>query len=298
MDNLYLIPIEEELLKPVKYYYEQSGKDIRKLLVLQFSKQLKVDDKEIENVNKIISLIHNASLVIDDIQDNSDIRRNKECAHKIYGIPLTLNAGYLTIFKVLFNINSNVLSETVKNKIIENIYYAHIGQGMDIYYTTNKIVPSMDDYYTMMKFKTGMEFLTILDLISEKGIPIEHYKEFMIDFSYFFQIRDDYINLTDPLYWKEKGFCQDIDEKKISFLVVYYINNKLLNYDKLLKLLEKGSIEKIIYLFHDNGLFDIVYEILDSLKNKINGVLELNNIFILLPFNKFDLDQFLSFKVT
>ena len=45
----------------------------------------------------------------------------------------------------------------------------------------------------------------------------------------FFQIRDDYINLTDKEYWKEKGFCQDLDEEKISYIITYFYQNKKIN---------------------------------------------------------------------
>ena len=78
---------------------------------------LNITLEEIENINKIKSLVHNASLVIDDIQDNSYIRRNQECAHIKYGIPLTINAGYLAIFKTLHNINLSTILETTKHKI-------------------------------------------------------------------------------------------------------------------------------------------------------------------------------------
>ena len=44
-----------------------------------------------EEVGDIVKLLHNASLLLDDIQDNSDLRRGKVCAHKIYGIPATIN---------------------------------------------------------------------------------------------------------------------------------------------------------------------------------------------------------------
>ena len=290
--ELFTLPIEEELTLPVKYYYTQTGKNIRKMILLHFGKKFNKSIEDIENIEKIISLMHNASLVIDDIQDNSSIRRNKECAHKVYGIPLALNASYLTIFKILHNINLSDIPIDIKYKITENIYYAHIGQGMDIYYTTYKIIPSLDDFYIMMKYKTGMIFITMLDLLNTKEL---NYNECISKFSYFFQIRDDYINLTDIDYWKEKGFCQDIDEQKISFLITYYINNKLKDYQTLLNLLKKKSIMKIIKLFHKNELFDIIYNKLVTLKNEINKINEINEIFDKLPFDKFNFKLFQQF---
>ena len=91
--------MEELLLEPVSYYKTQKGKDTRKVLSNLFGKLLGVNDENIELINRITNDLHNASLVIDDIEDNSLLRRNKPCAHIKYGIPLSINAGYYSFFK-------------------------------------------------------------------------------------------------------------------------------------------------------------------------------------------------------
>jgi geranylgeranyl diphosphate synthase type 3 len=298
--DIKLSPIEELLVQPVKYYSELKGKNIRKAICNILGLYLGVDKKDIDNIDEIISVVHNASLVIDDIQDNSTLRRNQMCAHIKYGIPITINAGYLTIFKILNEINkSNELSETSKHKIVENIYYTHIGQGMDIYYTQNKIIPTTEDYNTMIEYKTGMLFITIIDLLIEKTKNVIVKKNYnnlckcVSDFSLFFQIRDDYINLADASYWKERGFCQDFDEEKISYLITYCTNNKLNDYETinlLLKTPNKTNDDKlkILILMKNNGLFDIIYNKLVELKNDVLQVLNIDIIFQQLPFYRFE----------
>lgn len=303
-----LTPWEEILTEPVKYYAELKGKNIRKQICNILGKYLGVDDKNIKNIDDLISIIHNASLVVDDIQDNSVLRRNKECAHIKYGIPLSINAGYMTLFKILTELNkSDELSEEAKHKIVENIYNTHLGQGMDIYYTAKKIIPSIEEYNTMIEYKTGLLFVTILDLLMEKTKNVVLKKKYdelhrcVTNFGLFFQIRDDYINLTDPAYWKEKGFCQDFDEQKISYLVTYCTTNKMNDYEKINKLLEKQNKTnndkiEILMLMHNNGLLDIIYEILVKLKTSILSYLNVSIIFDQLPFSRFDvkcLDEFL-----
>lgn len=295
-----LSPMEELLVQPVKYYTELTGKNIRKSICNILGLYLGVEKKDVDNIDKIINVVHNASLVIDDIQDNSLLRRNKECAHIKYGIPLTINAGYLTTFKILNELNKNKeLEESSKHKIVENIYYTHIGQGMDIYYTQNKIVPTMEDYDKMMEYKTGMLFITIIDLLMEKTKNIivkknyENLCKCVSNFSLFFQIRDDYINLADASYWKERGFCQDFDEEKISYLITYCTNNKLNNYELINTLLKKQNKTreekiKILFLMKNNGLFDIIYNKLVDLKNEVLQVLNIDIIFQQLPFYKFE----------
>jgi geranylgeranyl pyrophosphate synthase len=298
--EIYLSDEEKILTEPVKYYTELKGKNIRKYISNIFGKYLGIDDKDIENIDEIISIIHNASLVIDDIQDNSFLRRNQECAHIKYGIPLSINASYLCIFKILNEINKREdISENTKHKIIENIYLTHIGQGMDIYYTQHKIIPNIESYNTMMEYKTGMLFFTILDLMMERSKNVilkKRYHELrhcLYNFSLFFQIRDDYINLTDPTYWKERGFCQDFDEQKISYPITYCTNNKMENYEKINNLmtkLNKTNNDKIeiLKLMKNNGLLDIIFNKLLQLRENILNIISIDIIFQQLLFSKFD----------
>ena len=291
---------EKILTEPVKYYNDLKGKNIRKYISNILGTYLGVDSKDIKNVVEIISILHNSSLVVDDIQDNSLLRRNQPCAHIKYGVPLSINAAYLYTFKILHELNKrNDISETAKHKLVEIIYYAHIGQGMDIYYTQNKIIPTINDYNKMMEYKSGMFFFTILDLLIEKTKNIIVKKNYdklrlsLYNFALFFQIRDDYINLTDPMYWKERGFCQDFDEQKISYLVTYCTNNKMTDYELINNLMTKTNKTNedkidILKLMHNNGLFDIIYDKLLELRENVLNIIDINIIFQQLPFHKFD----------
>lgn len=291
---------EEKLLtEPVRYYTDIKGKNIRKHISNILGTYLGVDKTEIDNLDEIISIIHNASLVVDDIQDNSLLRRNKPCAHIKFGVPLSINAAYLYTFKILNDFNKrDDISEQTKYKIVENIYYTHIGQGMDIYYTQNKIIPTIEEYDRMMEYKTGMLFFTILDLLMEKTKNVvirKRYQELRVclyNFSLFFQIRDDYINLTDATYWKERGFCQDFDEQKISYLITYCTNNKMENYEVINNLMTKSNKTnedkiEILKLMNNNGLFDIIYNKLLQLRENVLSIIDVKMIFEQLPFSKF-----------
>jgi geranylgeranyl pyrophosphate synthase len=112
-----------------------------------------------------------------------------------------------------------------------------------------------------------------------------------MNFSVFFQIRDDYINLTDSSYWKEKGFCQDFDEEKISYLITYF---KTINDTNIIEMMKDKSKEgkiKILQLFHTNGLFDIIFNKLITLKTQILNEMNLDFLFNQLPFHKFEMDN-------
>jgi geranylgeranyl pyrophosphate synthase len=298
--------MEDILLEPVNYYKRQKGKSIRKILGDLFGKLLGVSETNIELINNITNDCHNASLVIDDIEDNGTLRRNEQCAHLKYGTPLSINSGYYSIFKSLNQITQNFNQQT-SNKIIKYLYYLHEGQGMDIYYTQNKVIPTLEEYEKMMIYKTGYAFIMNLELLMDKSTNLifikkyEKVKNILIIFSLFFQIRDDYINLTDLEYWKEKGFCQDFDEEKISYLITYFHNENIKNNihnPNIIELMKDKSKEgkiKIIKIFHEACLFDIIYNKLLQLKQTILSEMNLEFIFEQLSIKPFDINDIEKF---
>ena len=288
--------LENKLLEPVLYYKNLKGKNIRKILCDLFGNMLGVSTDNISLINEITNDFHNASLVIDDIEDNSLLRRNNTCAHIKYGIPLTLNAGYYSIFQSLERISFHFSDTTTKNMIMY-LKYIHQGQGMDIYYSQNKFIPSLEEYEQMMIYKTGYAFIMNLELLMDKATNLivkkkyEIIKRVLILFSLFFQIRDDYINLTDKEYWKEKGFCQDIDEEKISYIITYYYQNNKINMIEKMKNKSIDGKKEIVLLFHETGTFDFIYKKLLDLKQSILNEMNIEFLFDKLPFHKFQVED-------
>ena len=133
------------------------------------------------------------------------------------------------------------------------------------------------------------------------NISKDDYKKFnnvLTKFSQFFQIRDDYINITDPDFWAKKGFCEDFDEKKYSYLIIKYNNNLLVSkedkedffnlfYKNKLTNLEKSALIKKLELA---SIFNETFDLLVKLKEEINNTVNLDFIFDMLPINKFDIE--------
>lgn len=80
----------DALLEPYLYLHQNKGKEIRSQLIEAFSVWLKVPAPTVAAVTEIISTLHTASLLIDDIQDNSELRRGKPVAHHVFGTPATI----------------------------------------------------------------------------------------------------------------------------------------------------------------------------------------------------------------
>lgn len=76
--------MNNKLLEPVEYYKSLPGKNIRSYITDVIGKNFNFSNSIIDETKKIVDTIHNCSLIIDDIEDNSTLRRGYECA-QLYG---------------------------------------------------------------------------------------------------------------------------------------------------------------------------------------------------------------------
>ena len=74
---------------------------MRGALIDAFNVWLAIPAARVAEIKAIISRLHNASLLVDDIEDGSQLRRGKPVAHAIFGVPSTLNAANYVYFLAL-----------------------------------------------------------------------------------------------------------------------------------------------------------------------------------------------------
>ena len=278
----------DHLYEPVEYTIKLGGKNTRGFIIKYIQNLLCNDENSITKlIIDDINCFHNASLIIDDIQDKSEMRRGQLCAYKVYGSAFTINAGYLQCFNLINGLKKRYpkeISNEVKNYFLNALETIHIGQGNDLYWTKEKIIPSKQDYYMMIDNKTGILFKLIgqLCLLSVNNIYTftNEYKKNVLYLlqlmGRFFQIRDDYINITSPVYWRSKVFCEDFDEKKVSYFFVQH--KEITNNDDLYQeLISKKNITKKDKLYfyekmYNNNILHRGYIDLNNYKNEIIAI--------------------------
>lgn len=167
--------MEKAILQPYYYIVKIPGKQIRTKLAQAFNYWLKISPEKCQAVTEIVQMLHNSSLLIDDIEDNSLLRRGVPVAHHIFGVASTINSAnyvyFLSLEKCL-----QLGDPQATTVFTEQCLELHRGQGMEIYWRDNYICPSEDDYITMVKRKTGGLFglaVRLMQLFSEnKSIQI------------------------------------------------------------------------------------------------------------------------------
>ncbi|KAG0140973.1 hypothetical protein CROQUDRAFT_674369 [Cronartium quercuum f. sp. fusiforme G11] len=232
---------EQILLEPYKYLTTIPGKEIRSMMIEAFNHWLKIPKPALEIVKKIVGQLHTASLLMDDVEDGSDLRRGVPVAHKIYGIPQTINSAnyvYFLAYQELAKLTPSLSSPTstdLWSLVNEELLQLHRGQGMDLYWRDSLTCPSEEEYLQMVNNKTGGLFRIAIKLMIALS-PLSSIPDYLplVDLiGIIFQIRDDLLNLSS-VYTKNKGFCEDLTEGKFSFPIVHSIradttNHRLLN---------------------------------------------------------------------
>ena len=105
---------------------------------------------------------------LDDIEDNSELRRGYPAAHTVFGIPQTMNSANLAILNAVTTSNALPITHAIDivlgwfqasecaatsvraNKAKDQLHELHVGQSCDLYWTRHNNCPSVDAYTEMI----------------------------------------------------------------------------------------------------------------------------------------------------
>lgn len=181
-----------------------------------------------------IEMIHNFSLIHDDIEDNDLERRGRPTAWSIWGKPRTINIGdflYSLAFKTLYQLDASKFPParifTVLNLIVDACLALTKGQELDLSFENN-IDVSVDMYLDMVYKKTGAlidaAIVSAASLATADAALIKNYGEFADNIGIAFQIRDDILGIWGDKAKTGKSTANDLRRKKKTLPVVYTLD--------------------------------------------------------------------------
>ena len=153
---------------PYEYLDSHPGKDIRKQLISAFNEWLEVPAESLEVITKVVGMLHTASLLVDDVEDSSLLRRGLPVAHSIFGTAQTINSANYTYFIALQELQK-LKSPKAMTVFTEELLNLHRGQGMDLFWRDTLTCPSEEDYLEMVGNKTGGLFRLAVKLMQAES---------------------------------------------------------------------------------------------------------------------------------
>lgn len=216
----------DERLQPLK---SNAGKRIRARLCLLSAEAIGASPEQALAPATAVELVHNFSLIHDDIQDGSHFRRHRRTVWDIWGEAQAINAGDGMLVLAQLALAEDPEAEPIK--IVRGLRSMNRacqllceGQHLDMDYERRPIV-SIEDYYQMIGRKTAalLETSCFLGaLYAGAGeAALEAYSSFGRQLGLAFQIRDDYLGIWGDPSQTGKSAATDVASKKKSLPILY-----------------------------------------------------------------------------
>lgn len=228
--------------EPRRYLYDlvadypnRGGKMMRPSICIAAAKAFGATEQEALLSAVSIELLHNALLIHDDIEDESEERRGKPTMHEMHGIPIAINVGdMLTLLslKPLFR-NYEILGPELTYRLIQETEQvaqeSAEGQALELGWRKDNLLDVTEADYLEMVLKKTCFLATIYPLrlgalIGTRGrIDTEHFTRYGFFLGAAFQIQDDILNLfADDKYGKELN--GDIWEGKRTLILIHLLS--------------------------------------------------------------------------
>ena len=259
---------------------DSGGKRIRPIIVFLISKIMSNEKKVIESA-AIIELIHAATLLHDDVVDQSDVRHNINTANKLWGNDSAVLVGdflYSRAFELIVEINRErvykILAETT-NKISQ-------GEVMQLMYK-EKIIEDKEKYIEIVYLKTGKLFeasaLVAMDIAGSSNY--DWAKQFGKNFGIAYQLRNDYLDYFGDDNETGKNIAEDLSEGKSTLPLIHSYINSNTNDKSIIENIFNNKIlsdtDKLREIFIKNGSDKYTLEAIDTYTQNAIDVLESNS---------------------
>jgi geranylgeranyl diphosphate synthase type I len=231
--------LNKGIAEPIWEILDRGGKRWRPALFLLICEALGENSEDCLDFAIIPEVVHNGTLIIDDIEDSSELRRGKPCTYKIYGVDIAVNAGNAMYYLPLLPLMekkaqfADITLRNIYEVYVQEMINLSLGQAMDI--TWHKGIATADnlneeDYLQMCAYKTGtlarMAAKISAVLAGARKELVEKLGRFAESIGVAFQMQDDVLDLTGKEFARKKGGVgQDITEGKRTLMVIHTLKN-------------------------------------------------------------------------
>ena len=212
------------LTKPVAYVLNGGGKRLRPLLTIFSAEACGGRKSSVFSAALAVEVLHNFTLVHDDIMDQDSIRHGQETVHNKWDDGVAILTGDAMLSLALRLLNETPVESHLQMKIfIDGLLAVCEGQALDKEFENQSSV-SLDDYIKMIDLKTGY----LIGLAAELGAVstgmdsgiCEKVRDYGRLIGRAFQIQDDYLEIFSNSLNMGKSLESDIVLGKKTFLMI------------------------------------------------------------------------------
>jgi geranylgeranyl diphosphate synthase, type II len=261
------------LYGPGAYILNSNGKRLRPFLVLLSAKAAGGDFKSAYNAAAAVEMLHNFTLVHDDIMDNANKRRGRQTLHKKYDNNTAILVGdsLLSVAYEYLLKDCNGKSKSILNSFTKGLEEICEGQSLDTEFEKRKQV-SLAEYMEMIRKKTASMLKMCCEIGASLGggkpADVKAMANYGLNIGIAFQIQDDLLDITATEEKFGKQIGGDLIKGKKTYLFIKALDKSKGNDHKMLrKVIERKGIKR-----NQVKKFKKLYENLDLL-NDAKGVI-------------------------
>ena len=262
-----------DLYDAASHLITHGGKRLRPFMVIKSCEILGGTTTQALPAAAAVEMIHNFTLVHDDIMDNDETRHGVPTVHTKFGIPVGILAGDVLFSKAFETISSeSKMPKKVSLALVSKLANACVdvceGQILDIMMAQSQKIPSENQYIRMIEKKTSALFEASCAMgaicANTKRKDVSNLSSFGRNLGIAFQIVDDLIGIVGDSKITMKPVGNDLREGKKSLPILLAINKG--NGDKKEKILNafgntsisKDEIESVVKIISSMGIESIV----------------------------------------
>ena len=218
-------------------YPTRGGRSLRSSLCLATARAFGGSLADALDTAVAVEIMHNAFLVHDDVEDDSEERRGRPTLHLLHGVPIAVNVGDALSVMSLAPLlgNTRRLGPRLSLRILEEAHRmareSVEGQALELHWRENNVVSLDESSYLALILKKTCWYTTIFPMRAGALIATRDRTDLdaYVSFGFFvgaaFQIQDDLLNLIgDPeRYGKELN--GDILEGKRTLMLIHLLSN-------------------------------------------------------------------------
>jgi len=283
--------IPDGIYEPLKYILSGGGKRIRPVLLMFSCEAVGGNYKDAIDAAVSVEMLHNFTLIHDDIMDNADKRRGKETIHKKWNRDVAILSGdallglaYNTLLKT-----KSVNIQQITQAFTEGIIEVCEGQGFDKEFEVKGNV-SLEEYLMMINKKTSQLLVSCAKMGALIGNADKNSIKNLINYAEHiglaFQIQDDLLDITADEKKFGKKIGGDLREGKKTYLLLKALEVVNVRKDKTILesiinskgLQNNEEILKVKEIYEKYGIVDSAMNEIEKYTSKANEYLnELKN---------------------
>jgi len=283
-------PPESTLVQMCRYHLETGGKRLRAIIPVAVAEAVETSPSEIIPFSAACELLHNATLVHDDLQDGDGARRGEPAVWTKFGGEHAVNAGDAMLYWPILCLDRLDCSDRRHRMVVARFARRTLSviEGQEREFQLQRAdAPTPEGYFEMVAGKTGgLLRLALAGAAEVCGAPepvVDTLEEAGADLGVLFQIQDDILDLYGEKGREHRG--ADIAEGKISALVVHYLQHapddraewlrQLLRTDREETSLE--AIEEAAAAFRRRGSLAAAMAEIDRRRRRVAAAADLEN---------------------